>query len=195
MVRRQFSTLISVVFVRDTVSNTTTRRSVSAAGAQANALSDDPAISGDGTIVAFESDATNLIAGDTNAKKDVFAVILATGAAERASVSSTGEAGNHTSREASLSRDGRYVAFDSSASNFVAGDSNGKLDIYVRDRVSGATVLRSLALGTQVPGNNQSLNPSISADGDTVAFESDATNLIAGDTNAARDVFVHGPPL
>jgi Tol biopolymer transport system component len=181
------------IFLRDTVNSTTSRVSVAAGGAQANALSDDPAISGDGTVVAFESDATNLIAGDTNAKQDVFVVILASGLVERASVSSSGVAGNHTSREPALSRDGRYVAFDSVASNFVAGDTNGKLDIYVRDRVGGTTVLYSPAWGAAVPGNNQSLNPEVSADGQSVAFVSDATNLVASDTNAARDVFVRGP--
>jgi RHS repeat-associated protein len=180
------------IFLYDKTSAATTRLSVASGGTQGNALSEDPAISGDGTIAAFESDATNLVSGDANVKKDVFVRVLATGAMERASVSSSGAEGNHTSREAALSRDGRYVAFDSVASNLTTGDTNGDLDIFVRDRTAGTTTLRSFASGGSTPGNDQSLNPAISSDGKTVAFESDATNLIIDDTNAARDVFVRG---
>ena len=182
-------------FVRDVTAGTTVRVSVTADGTQGNGPSEDATISGDGTVAAFESDATNLIADDTNAHKDVFARVLATGAIERVSVSTGGVAGNHGSREASLSRDGRYVAFDTAASNFAPGESSSALDLYVRDRLAGTTTLISVLLCGSTPGNAQSLNPSISADGSTVAFESDATNLVADDPNALRDVFVRGPAL
>jgi RHS repeat-associated protein len=181
------------IFVRDLAAGATSRVSKAAGGSQANDLSEDASISGDGTVAAFESDATNLVSGDTNAKKDVFVVTLASGAVERASVDSTEDQANHSSREAALSSDGRYVAFQSAASDLVAGDANGDRDVFVRDRTDGTTKLISVAAGGTGPGSDHSINPSLSADGRTVAFESDASDLVSGDTNAVRDGFVRRP--
>jgi len=108
----------------------------------------------------------------------------------RVSVSSGGVQGNNVSNSPSISADGRYVAFQSSATNLVAGDSNGTADVFVHDRSTGQTTRVSVA-GDGSQGNNVSYNPRLSGDGRFVAFRSDATNLVAGDTNGVRDVFVH----
>src|SRR5207244_3314678 len=86
---------------------------------------------------------------------------------------------------AKISADGRFVAFESDASNLVAGDTNGALDIFVRDRVTGTIERVSAAQGGS-EGNGRSFFPAISADGRFVAFLSDATNLVADDTNGRR---------
>jgi Tol biopolymer transport system component len=109
---------------------------------------------------------------------------------QRVSVDSGGAAGNYSSRDPSVSADGRYVAFVSEADNLVPGDTNLQSDIFVHDRLSGAIERVSVdSSGNQ--GNTNSDTPSISADGRFVAFESYADNLVPGDTNHRRDVFVH----
>ncbi|HYS93416.1 MAG TPA: hypothetical protein VEL48_08295, partial [Candidatus Acidoferrales bacterium] len=148
------------------------------------------AISGDGRFVAFESDATNLVAGDTNGKRDIFVYDMTTRATTRASVDSLGRQSNGSSFNASKSADGRFVAFESDATNLVPSDSNLKRDIFVRDLVLGSTVRASVdSADRQALGASSSA--AISGDGRSVAFESDANNLVPGDTNLARDVFVH----
>src|SRR5207249_8340068 len=112
------------------------------------------------------------------------------GTTERVSVDSTGTEGNSASTQPSISADGRFVAFASDATNLVPGDTNGAIDVFVHDRLTGTTERVSVdSAGTQ--GNNSSAEPSISADGRFVAFDSSATNLVPGDTNGAEDVFVH----
>lgn len=124
-----------------------------------------------------------LLAGLTPATAQV------TGTTERVSVASDGTQGNWNSYYPSISADGRYVAFDSEASNLVSGDTNHSRDIFVHDRQTGQTTRVSVASdGTQ--GSSGSYDPSISADGRYVAFESGASNLVSGDTNGAGDVFV-----
>ena len=172
----------------------TVRASVSSAGVQGNALSGTlypPALSADGRYVAFQSTASNLVAGDTNGAWDVFVLDRTSGAVTRASVSSGGAQGNSDSSDGlSISADGRFVAFSSGASNLVSGDTNGAEDIFVYDRQTGTTTRASVATdGTQA--NSQSFAPALSADGRYVAFVSLATNLVAGDTNGVEDVFVH----
>jgi len=93
------------------------------------------------------------------------------------------------SGHASISADGRFVAFASEATNLVAGDTNGHFDIFIRDRVAGET--RRVSIGiADAQADDWSDSPSISADGRHVAFESEATNLVAGDTNEVWDVFL-----
>lgn len=121
----------SDIFVRDMTAGTTTRVSVSTTGGDADLASTEPAISGDGHFVAFSSPATNLVAGDGNGASDIFVRDLAAGATVRASVSSTGGEANKPSTGASLSRDGRFVSFLSSATNLVTGASGTQ--VYVRD--------------------------------------------------------------
>ena len=121
----------SDIFVRDIAAGTTTRVSVSTTGGDADLPSAEPAISGDGRFVAFTSGATNLVAGDTNAVGDVFVRDLTAGTTFRVSVGSTGGEANQASSGASLSRDGRFVSFLSSATNLVAGVTG--TTVYVRD--------------------------------------------------------------
>ncbi len=177
------------IFLRDRVGGTTERVSVGSGGAQGNAQSLHPSISPDGRYVAFYSDATNLVSGDTNGQGDVFVRDRVNGTTELVSVSTYGAQGNDASEFPSISADGRYVAFHSAASNLVPGDTNGHLDVFVRDRQSGATTRVSVDT-TGAQGNGNSVWASISANGRYVSFTSEATNLVPGDTNGTRDVFV-----
>jgi Tol biopolymer transport system component len=120
------------VFVADLVAGTTVRASVDGAGGQGNGASDFPAISGNGQIVAFQSDATNLVAGDTNATSDAFVRDLGTGATIRVSVDTGGAEGNGASHLPAVSRTGHIVAFSSQASSLASGDTNGVEDVFVR---------------------------------------------------------------
>src|SRR5947209_1614213 len=180
---------VSDVFVHDRQTGTTERVSVASDGAQGNGSSGlvtfafPPALSADGRFVAFVSFATNLVASDTNGATDVFVHDRQTGTTERVSVASDGTEGNAASAGATLSADGRFVAFHSAATNLVAGDTNGTNDVFVHDRQTGTT--------ERVSVNGFSAGPALSADGRFVAFHSTATNLVAGDTNGATDVFVH----
>jgi Tol biopolymer transport system component len=147
--------------------------------------------------VAFWSWASNLVAGDTLWFDDVFVHDRATGFTERVSVRSNGKQGNSDSGDLgiSISADGQVVAFASYASNLVAGDTNGCWDVFVHDRATGITERVSVD-SSGVEGYDPTLvpssySPSISADGQIVAFTSLASNLVAGDTNASIDVFVH----
>jgi len=180
------------VFVHDRQTSQTTRVSVASDGTEGNGGSGAASISADGRFVAFLSDADNLVPGDTNGSPDVFVHDRQTGQTTRVSVASNGTQGNGTSGEdgCSISADGRFVAFISGATNLVAGDTNGEPDVFVHDRQTGQTTRASVASdGTQSNGGSEL--PSITGDGRFVAFISRATNLVAGDTNGAPDVFVH----
>ena len=177
------------VFVRDRQLGTTERVSVSSGGAQGDGYSYIASISSDGRYVAFQSIADNLVAGDTNGQMDVFVRDRQLGATVRASVSSGGVQGNSQSFTPSISADGRYVAFASSASNLVGGDTNGTYDVFVRDLQGGTTVLVSAASSGAI-GNGQSLLPCISSSGRFVAFYSEATNLVPSDVNGFGDIFL-----
>jgi Tol biopolymer transport system component len=176
------------VFVRDLQTETTIQASVSSAGVSANGVSLNPSISADGRFVAFWSYAFNLAPGDTNNTLDVFVHDLQNGETTRVSVDSNGLEANNTSAYPRLSADGRFVAFASLATNLVPGDTNGQQDVFVHDRLTGATTRVSVdSSGVQSNGNNyQSV---ISADGRYVAFTSSG-NLVADDTNGVADVFV-----
>lgn len=158
-------------------------------GTAADAASREASVSADGRFVAFTSSATNLVRADTNGRRDVFVRDLLLGRTVRVSVSSDGAQADGDSRDPSISADGRYVAFTSSASNLVADDTNGREDVFVRDLTLGTTVRASLAHDGR-PADNFSVDPSISADGLRVAFVSGASNLVPDDTNGRRDVFV-----
>ena len=178
------------IFVHDRLTGQTTRVSVASDGTQGNGSSLQPSISADGRFVAFYSYATTLVPGDTNGGHDVFVHDRQTGQTTRVSVASDGAQGNSVSYWASISADGRFVAFESWAGDLVAGDTNDVWDVFVHDRQAGQTTRVSVASdGTQ--GNSNSHLPSISADGRFVAFRSEASNLIEGDTNGDYDVFFH----
>ena len=177
------------IFVRDLLTNTTTRVSVDSAGIQGNGISEFPSISADGRFVAFTSNASNLVPGDTNNSNDTFVRDLLTNTTTRVSVDSAGIQGNDSSRIPSISADGRFVTFASDATNLVPGDTNGRADIFVRDLLTNTTTCVSVDSAGN-PGNDSSLYSSISADGRFVVFESDAFNLVRGDTNNSTDIFV-----
>ena len=178
------------IFVHDQTTGETTRVSVDSAGDEGNSASTESVLSADGRYVAFEADATNLVAGDANAKSDIFVHDRDTGETTRVSVDSAGAEATDTSNYPALSADGRYVAFTSLATDLVAADTNASRDIFVHDRTTGETTRVSVdSAGAE--GNGVSNYPSISADGRYVAFYSASTDLVAGDTNAAGDVFVH----
>jgi len=183
----------SDVFVHDRQTGQTTRVSVDSTGAQGNGPSQWPSISGDGRFVAFVYDDTrtnNLVANDTNHTTDIFVHDRQTGQTTRVSVDSTGAQSNGPSFMPSISGDGRFVAFDSTATNLVPGDSNTKGDVFVHDRQTGQTTRASVS-SSGAQGNSVSQHAVISVEGRFVAFESAATTLVAGDTNGDSDVFVH----
>jgi Tol biopolymer transport system component len=135
------------VFVFDLQSNTLERISISTLGVQADGPSDVTSISADGRFVAFESVATNLVAGDTNGARDIFLRDRQSSTLERVSVGAGGAQAGSGSSGPSVSADGRYVAFSSSASNLVVGDTNGVVDTFVRDRQNGTTERVSISTG------------------------------------------------
>lgn len=177
------------IFVYDRLTSQVERVSVDSAGQQADGYCRFPAISGDGRYVAFESAATNLVAGDTNGKLDVFVHDRLTHQTSRVSVDSGGGQANGNSQNASISADGRYVAFDSLATNLVVGDANGASDVFLHDRTTGQTIRVSVNTGG-VEANGASHSPSVCAAGPVVAFVSAASNLVDADTNGRADVFV-----
>jgi len=181
------------IFLYNTQTTQFTQLSVDSDGVigGANGRSYNPSISQDGNFVIFESDASNLVADDNNGVRDIFVRDIQTGQTFRVSNHSNGEAANGTSRNAVISAKGRYVSFVSTASNLVAADTNVKADVFVNDRQTGITTRVSVdSQGGQTSGA-LSGGPSISADGQYVAFNSFATDLIDGDTNGQLDVFIH----
>ncbi|MGN6544187.1 MAG: SdrD B-like domain-containing protein, partial [Aureliella sp.] len=231
------------IFVRDMQDNVTRRVSVGPGGIQSNGSSYQPVISNDGTVVAFESSATNLGVVDTNSVTDVYVYNLATGSMKRVSQASSGTEANNYSEAPAISGNGRYVGFYSTASNLVTGDTNGSTDIFVADLQNGTVEAASVSasgvlmgqVGTELSlsgdgrtvvfrsastaatlsnvseifvrdldaGSTRVVSKSmagmapdgyayrsaLSDDAKTVAFASDARNLVPGDSNNARDVF------
>ncbi|MEW6476873.1 MAG: hypothetical protein AB1679_31840 [Actinomycetota bacterium] len=177
------------VFVRDIKAGATVAVR-SGNGPVGDGPSSVPALSADGRWVAFASAATNLVDGDTNNAVDIFVFDRRTGGVERVSVGSDGAPANRDSDTPAISADGRFVAFSSGAKNLVPADTNNKTDIFVRDRRIAATTRVNVGPSPD-QADRPSLRPSLSADGRFVAFQSAAANLVAGDTNAAPDIFVH----
>jgi len=178
------------IFVHDQQTGRTARVSVDSRGNQANDKSWTASISDDGRCVAFWSLASNLVAGDTNGFDDVFVHDRQTGETTIVSISSAGTQGIGQSILPTISSDGRFVAFSSSADNLVPNDTNGALDVFVHDRRTGQTIRASLS-SAGIQGTGESMLPSISPNGGYVLFTSRADNLVQGDTNYANDVFIH----
>jgi hypothetical protein len=172
--------------------------SVAQDGGNANGASTGAEISADGRFVAFASDATNLVANDANTVRDVFVRDRQANVTTRVSVATGGAEAAGASDMGGITPDGRFVVFQSYAA-LVGNDTNGCSstsgvptcgDIYVHDRQTSTTTRVSVtSAGVQGDGNSHS--PSISADGRYVVFASEATNLVAGDTNGQTDVFLH----
>jgi Tol biopolymer transport system component len=179
------------IFMKDLSSGATSRVSTGSLGAEADGDSYDPSVSADGRYVAFWSVASNLVPGDTNGTPDVFVKDLWTGATTRVSTDSLGNQGNGASGGASISGDGRYVAFESFAGNLVPGDTSGFLgykDVFIKDLATGATARVSLPNAGSEAGED-SYSPSISADGRYVTFVSEASLLGAGSPSQYADVY------
>ena len=182
------------VFVQDRQLGLTEIVSVNTTGGSANGQSYHPSISSDGHYVAFVSTASNLVQGDTNAHSDVFVRDRILGMIDLISVDSSGAQANGDNFVPSISADGRCVAFESDASNLVAGETNFLPDIFLHDRQIGTTERISVdSSGVQGLGFN--VSPRISSDGRYVAFTSDASNLVPGDTNGDYDIFVRDRQL
>jgi uncharacterized delta-60 repeat protein/CSLREA domain-containing protein len=183
------------VFLHDTHTGTTILISKSSNGTQAmNGDSYYPSISADGRYIAFASRATNLFNGDTNERSDVFIHDTLTGITTLVSVSSSGVFGDNASNFPSISADGRYIAFESYSDNLIAEDTNLSPDIFVRDLQTSTTFLASAnSSGIQADNGTKpafSFKAAISANGRYVAFTSQASNLVSGDTNAQADTFL-----
>jgi Tol biopolymer transport system component len=177
------------VFVRDLVAGTTVRASVDTGGGDPGGLSLDPSISGNGRYVAFWSHASDLTPGDGNGREDVFVRDMVAGTTARVSVDTAGSDSDHASSFPSISANGRFVAFQSLASDLVPGDGNSIGDVFMRDLVAVTTVRVSVDTGGGDP-NLGSASPSISANGRYVAFSSFASDLVPGDGDGLGDVFV-----
>ena len=179
------------VFVRDLVS-AATRRVSEVAGVGGNEISAQPAISADGRFVAYGSSATNLVPGDTNDSSDVFLWDRTNGSTKRVSVGPQGVQGGEGSglfNGVGISYSGRYISFTSAASNLVADDTNSSNDVFVYDATTG--IVRRVSVSTAGgEGNHPSFRARISVDGRHVSFVSQATTLVANDTNGFMDIFV-----
>ena len=176
------------VFLYDSTTETTTRVSVGSGGAQANGASYSPSISGDGRFVAYASDSTNLVAGDTNGVDDVFLYDTVTETTTRVSVDSGGNESNSSSYYPAISGDGQYVTYVSDADNLIVSDTNFTTDVFLYNVNTQATTRVSVVTGG-AQSNGSSLSPSISTDGRYVTYYSDASNL-GGDTNGVYDIFL-----
>lgn len=148
-------------------------------------------ISGDGSVVFLVTDQA-LVGGDTNGKNDIYSYDVDSDVYELVSVDSSEDVsvdGNDTYGNIESSSDGRYVVFSTNVSDLVADDINGFYDIYLRDRIAGTTVRISLN-SDEEELNASAYDPSVSDDGRYVVFNSIATDVVAGDTNSTRDVFL-----
>jgi len=168
---------------------TTTAVSFDPAGYPGKSGSYNPSISADGRFVAFSSLASNIVPGDTNNTYDIFLRDTLTNTTTRVSVDSAGNQADRNSDGASISADGRFVAFHSDSSNIVPGDTNNTFDIFLRDTLTNTTTLVSVDSAGN-PGNRRSVGASISADGRFVAFDSNSSNLVPGDTNNSGGILV-----
>ncbi|WP_052700179.1 hypothetical protein [Methylocucumis oryzae] len=181
------------IFVYDRQTKKIRRVNVASDGTQAKpSWNNQGTISANGRYVAFVSDASNLVPNDTNSGSDVFVHDLKTKKTERVNVASDGSEAivGDWRAHPSLSADGRYVSFISPSGNLVEGDTNNEADVFVHDRKTKKTTRVSVASdGTQ--GNSLCFKQRISANGRNVAFQSESTNLVKGDTNKQADIFVH----
>jgi hypothetical protein len=181
------------VFRRDRVLGVTEAVTRTTSGGFANAGSYVVGPSSDGRRVAFMSTASDFVPGDTNSAIDVFVRDMDAGVTTRVNVSSTGIEANNATPYASLSPDGRFVAFSSYATNLVPNDLNGFDDVFLHDRWTGRTEIVS-ARADGSPTGHRSYDPFVSRDAGTIAYVSfDA--LVPTDTNLTLDVYARTCPL
>ncbi|HET7504427.1 MAG TPA: Ig-like domain-containing protein [Kofleriaceae bacterium] len=176
------------VYLYDRGTRTLSRASVSSTGGEGNGASRHPRLSADGRYVVFDSSATNLVAGDSNVQIDVFRHDRVTGETIRVSVATGDAQASGGSATPDISDDGNRVVFASTAFDLVPGDTNGSIDVFLRDVAAGTTTRVSVnSAGGQ--GDLGSSSAAISGDGNHVVFTSLATNLVNGDTNSVADIF------
>jgi Tol biopolymer transport system component len=183
----------SDIFIKDLTTGLVQRISMGFAGDQADASSFNPVFSPTGGKIAFVSQASNLVVGDTNFAQDIF--IWSNGTITRVSTNAQGGEADGSSSAPAFSPDGTKLVFVSSASNLVADDQNGTDDIFVKDLLSGDIVrVSASASGEEAQGDGEgggySYQPIFSPDASRVAFVSIADNLVSDDTNGVTDVFV-----
>jgi len=165
--------------------------SVASDGAQGNGPSSLSSLDRSGQQLVFMSEATNLVPDDTNQASDIFLRNLTDGKTSLVSVGHDGESGNQPSMLPMVSRDGQHVVFASKASNLVLGDTNKEWDVFVRHLRDGTTERVSMADGQPgAEGNGASTVAGITGNGRCVIFQSQASNLVAGDTNGTEDIYV-----
>ncbi len=179
------------VFLRDQQAGTT-RLVSTGVGGPANRSCYDVSISGDGSRIAFDSGANDLVAGTASFISNVYVSDWQGGVIALVSVDSAGQFGNGYSADPSISASGRYVAFDSGAANLVAEDTNGYQDVFLHDLQTGLT--KRISVGSALEGDNDSYYPSISADGRAVAFNSSADNLVAGFNVQNYEIYLYINP-
>ena len=177
------------VFALDLQRNVVGQVSSAVTGAPGDSDSGQAKVSGDGRFVAFASRATDLVPGDTNGRGDVFVYDRSLGEMARVSMSPAGTQSNGNSINPTISADGRYVAFQSLASNLLPECNGIFYQVYLFDHITKKLTLVSHQAGQM--GNDESQRPALSADGRYVAFESWASNLVVGDTNEVSDIFVY----
>ena len=180
----------SEVYLRDVAAKRTVRVAVSSSGRQANEQVDGPIISGDGSTIAFQTGAGNLVRGDDNGQSDVFVVKVATGAVRIASRSAGGTASDGQSWADDLSRTGRYLLLETLATNLAPGDTNGTTDVYRKDLQRGGVVRVSVA-DDESQSSDSGTWGRISETGRYVTFTSQATDLVPGpDSFSTTDCFL-----
>lgn len=178
----------SDIFIVDRESGETTR--IEGAGGQPNGGSTFPRMSADGRWITFTSQASNIVPDDTNGVLDIFLYDRDSAEISRVSVASDGTQSDGLSRSPAISADGSTIAFVSAATTFVTDDLRGIEQVFVHDVDSGETRLASISSAGR-PADITCFLPDLSGDGSVVAFKSEATNLVPGDTNGVPDVFVH----
>ncbi|MFT7671488.1 MAG: Tol biopolymer transport system component [Planctomycetota bacterium] len=171
--------LTSDIFMYTHVGQTTTRLNMNG-GVQSNGSSQNPAISGDGSVVAYMTGATNQGTVDTNGLADIYYLDVLTLAAQRASVSSLGAESNGTGLSPAINRTGSVIAFESNSTNLVPGDTLGHFDVFVRDLAGSGTTERASLTWDGQEAINYAYQVTLSADGNRVGFTSAAGNMVPG---------------
>ena len=181
---------LSDIYLKDLKSGIVTRVNTTSTGNQVtggDSLS--PQITSDGRYAVFRSDATNLVPADTNKTYDIYIKDIQTGTISRVSTDSSNLQANGESSSPQITPDGRYVIFESAASNLVNADNNKKNDIFVKD-LQTSSITRVSTNSGNAEANDSSFSPQISSDGQQIVFESIASNLVSGDTNKDSDIFL-----
>ena len=192
----QDSRRVNQIYVHEWQSGLTALVSVNSSGVAGNEASFLPDLNNNGSLVAFKSEAFNLVPDDTRGVPDVFVHSRASGETERVSVDSFGNQANDLSSGPGISGDGRFVAFVSFASNLVPDDANLFSDVYVFDRTIRAIARVTVGLdGSEPNAGVPDFPPRVSADGRWIGFASNASNLVPNDINNSTDAFLACNPF